>query len=135
MDHESCLKWMEAGFREWRKRGYGWAIWDYDGPFGFVDSGHPDAEYIESFRWIPVRHTVDIRRPYSSPNVVGIKQDFRLFRKVTVVFGEPYRLEANPHARYTKEDLDAFAHQMMQSIYQLVGIDYVGGGIRKKKTT
>ena len=47
MDHESCLKWMEAGFREWRKRGYGWAIWDYDGPFGFVDSGRPDAEYIE----------------------------------------------------------------------------------------
>ena len=47
MDHESCLKWMEAGFKEWRKRGYGWAIWDYDGPFGFVDSGRPDAEYIE----------------------------------------------------------------------------------------
>ena len=47
MDHESCLKWMEEGFREWRKRGYGWAIWDYDGPFGFVDSGRPDAEYIE----------------------------------------------------------------------------------------
>ena len=47
MDHESCLKWMEAGFREWRKRGYGWAIWDYDGPFGFVDSGRPDAEYID----------------------------------------------------------------------------------------
>ena len=47
MDHESCLKWMEAGFREWKKRGYGWAIWDYDGPFGFVDSGRPDAEYIE----------------------------------------------------------------------------------------
>ena len=47
MDHESCLKWMEAGFKEWKKRGYGWAIWDYDGPFGFVDSGRPDAEYIE----------------------------------------------------------------------------------------
>ena len=47
MDHESCLKWMEAGFKEWRKRGYGWAIWDYDGPFGLVDSGRPDAEYIE----------------------------------------------------------------------------------------
>ena len=31
----------------WRKRGYGWAIWDYDGPFGFVDSRRPDAEYIE----------------------------------------------------------------------------------------
>ena len=47
MDHESCLKWMEEGFKEWRKRGYGWAIWDYDGPFGLVDSGRPDAEYIE----------------------------------------------------------------------------------------
>ena len=47
MDHESCLKWMEEGFKEWRKRGYGWAIWDYDGPFGLVDSSRPDAEYIE----------------------------------------------------------------------------------------
>ena len=47
MDHESALKWMEAGFREWHTRGYGWAIWDYDGPFGFVDSDRPDAEYIE----------------------------------------------------------------------------------------
>ncbi len=47
MDHESCLKWMETGFREWKKRGYGWAIWDYDGPFGLVDSRRPDAEYIE----------------------------------------------------------------------------------------
>ncbi len=47
MDHVSCLKWMEVGFKEWKKRGYGWAIWDYDGPFGFVDSRRRDAEYIE----------------------------------------------------------------------------------------
>ncbi len=46
----------------------------------YLDVGSSDAEYIESFRWIPVRHTVDIRRPYSSPNVVGIKQDFFTFQ-------------------------------------------------------
>ncbi|MBQ9430441.1 MAG: DUF2341 domain-containing protein [Kiritimatiellae bacterium] len=46
-DHESTLKFMENYFNSWRERGYGWAIWDYDSPFGFVDSGRPDAEYIE----------------------------------------------------------------------------------------
>ena len=45
--HESALKFMESNMAKWRSRGYGWAIWDYDGPFGFVDSGRPDAEYIE----------------------------------------------------------------------------------------
>ena len=38
---------MASNMAKWRSRGYGWAIWDYDGPFGFVDSGRPDAEYIE----------------------------------------------------------------------------------------
>jgi endoglucanase len=38
---------MERNISGWRRRGYGWAIWDYDGPFGFVESGRPDAEYIE----------------------------------------------------------------------------------------
>ena len=47
VDHESALKFMESNMEKWRSRGYGWAIWDYDGPFGFVDSGRPDAEYIE----------------------------------------------------------------------------------------
>jgi len=47
VDHESALKFMESNMAKWRSRGYGWAIWDYDGPFGFVDSGRPDAEYVE----------------------------------------------------------------------------------------
>ena len=47
VDHESVLKFMASNMEKWRSRGYGWAIWDYDGPFGFVDSGRPDAEYIE----------------------------------------------------------------------------------------
>ena len=47
MDYESTLKFIDANTENWRKRGYGWAIWDYDGPFGLVDSERPDAEYIE----------------------------------------------------------------------------------------
>ncbi|MBO4287072.1 MAG: DUF2341 domain-containing protein [Kiritimatiellae bacterium] len=46
-DYESTLKFMENYFNSWRARGYGWAIWDYDSPFGFVESGRPDAEYSE----------------------------------------------------------------------------------------
>ena len=47
VDHASALKFIEHQTSEWRKRGFGWAIWDYDGRFGFVDSDRKDAEYIE----------------------------------------------------------------------------------------
>ncbi len=65
---------------------------------------------------------------------VGIKQDFRLFREVRVVFGQQYRLDQNPRQHYTQEELDRIAHQMMQSVFDLIGMPYTGGGTRKKKT-
>lgn len=64
---------------------------------------------------------------------VGIDRSFRLFRKVRVIFGEPFRLEADPRRHYSAEELDSYSLQMMQAIFQLIGIDYKGGGERKKK--
>jgi len=64
---------------------------------------------------------------------VGIDRSFRLFRKVRVVFGEPFRLDADPRRHYTAEELDIYSLQMMRAIFQLIGIDYTGGGERKKK--
>ena len=45
LDHATCLKWMEHCLKLWRAEGLGWAIWNLDGPFGFVDSGRTDVEY------------------------------------------------------------------------------------------
>lgn len=64
---------------------------------------------------------------------VGIDRTFRLFRKVRVVFGEPFRLDADPRRHYPAEELEAFSILMMKAIFQLIGIDYDGGGERKKK--
>ena len=64
---------------------------------------------------------------------VGIDRTFRLFQKVRVVFGEPFRLDADPRRHYSAEELDVYTRQMMQAIFRLVDIDYAGGGERKKK--
>ena len=64
---------------------------------------------------------------------VGIDRPFRLFRKVRVVFGEPFTLEADPRRHYTPEELDGFALVQMQKIFSLIGIEYHGGGIKRKK--
>jgi FkbM family methyltransferase len=41
-----------------------------------IDVGSANAQYIENFDWIPKRHTLDIKKPYSSENVTGIQTDF-----------------------------------------------------------
>ena len=41
-----------------------------------IDIGSRDARYMEWFTWIPVRHALDIERPYASDAVQGIRQDF-----------------------------------------------------------
>lgn len=64
---------------------------------------------------------------------VGIDKSFRLFRKTRIVFGEPFRLDTDSHRHYEPEELDAFALQMMQTIFRLIDVEYHGGGKRKKK--
>lgn len=64
---------------------------------------------------------------------VVVDRSFRLFRKVRIVFGQPFTLDADPRRHYTPEELDVYAFQMMSAIYGLIGVDYRGGGKRKKK--
>lgn len=45
-----------------------------------IDVGSSNAEYIERFNWIPIRHTLDINNPYQSENVKGFKMDFMDFK-------------------------------------------------------
>ena len=39
---------MEHCLKLWREHGLGWAIWNVDGPFGFMDSDRTDCE-LEDF--------------------------------------------------------------------------------------
>lgn len=45
LKHETCLAWMEHCLKLWKEHGLGWAIWNVDGAFGFLDSSRTDVEY------------------------------------------------------------------------------------------
>jgi endoglucanase len=36
--HAVALAWLRDALALWREAGWGWAIWDLYGPFGFLDS-------------------------------------------------------------------------------------------------
>ena len=44
--HATALAWMEHCLKLWKARGYSWALWNLDGPFGFIDSGRADVNYV-----------------------------------------------------------------------------------------
>jgi hypothetical protein len=43
--HELTLRWAEDCLHLWREAGFGWALWNFRGPFGILDSGRPDVAY------------------------------------------------------------------------------------------
>lgn len=44
-----------------------------------IDVGSSNSSVIESFDWVPLRHTLDSKTPYCSNSVRGIRQDFFSF--------------------------------------------------------
>ncbi|OZC01372.1 glycoside hydrolase [Rubricoccus marinus] len=47
--HEAALGWMRDVTSLWREMGWGWAMWNFRGSFGILDSGREDVAY-EDFR-------------------------------------------------------------------------------------
>jgi hypothetical protein len=47
--HPVVLRWMEDCLAEWDQAGWGWALWNFRGPFGILDSGRSDVPY-ESYQ-------------------------------------------------------------------------------------
>jgi endoglucanase len=47
--HRVVLAWMRDGLELWKGAGWGWAMWNLRGSFGFVDSNRKDVSY-ENFR-------------------------------------------------------------------------------------
>lgn len=43
--HDVVLRWMEDCLKNWKEAGWGWALWNFRGPFGIIDSGRKDVEY------------------------------------------------------------------------------------------
>ena len=64
--HETCLAWMEDCLKLWQKAGLGWAVWNVDGPFGFMDSNRADVAY-EDFEGHKLdRRMLDLLRKYGA---------------------------------------------------------------------
>ena len=47
--HHVMLSWMEDYLKIWKMSGIGWALRDFRGPYGIIDSGREDVEY-ENFK-------------------------------------------------------------------------------------
>ena len=43
--HGVTLRWMEDCLRNWRDAGLGWALWNFRGSFGVLDSERADVNY------------------------------------------------------------------------------------------
>lgn len=45
--HPVVLAWMRDYLELWREAGWGWALWNFRGPFGILDSNRSDVQYEE----------------------------------------------------------------------------------------
>jgi len=45
--HEVVLGWMRELMSQWKEAGWGWAMWNFRGGFGILDSNREDVEYEE----------------------------------------------------------------------------------------
>lgn len=43
--HDVVLAWAEDCLRNWKDAGWGWALWNFRGTFGILDSGRDDVRY------------------------------------------------------------------------------------------
>jgi endoglucanase len=47
--HAVALAWMKDQLALWKEAGWGWALWNFRGSFGILDSERADVSY-EAFR-------------------------------------------------------------------------------------
>lgn len=47
--HDVTLAWMRDCLENWKAAGFGWALWNFRGDFGILDSGRKDVSY-ETFK-------------------------------------------------------------------------------------
>ncbi len=43
--HDVTLRWMKDCLENWKEVGWGWALWNFRGDFGILDSGRKDVQY------------------------------------------------------------------------------------------
>jgi len=62
--HEVVLAWARDYLELWKEAGWGWALWNFRGSFGIVDSGRADVEYEDSHGQKLDRKFLDLLRQF-----------------------------------------------------------------------
>jgi hypothetical protein len=66
--HPVALGWMQAWLELWQEAGFGWALWNFRGSFGILDSGRADVPY-ESWRGHQLdRQMLELLQRYPAAN-------------------------------------------------------------------
>lgn len=60
--HETALAWMGDMLELWREAGWGWALWNFRGSFGVVDSGRRDVQYEKLGKHLLDRRMLEMLR-------------------------------------------------------------------------
>jgi 1-acyl-sn-glycerol-3-phosphate acyltransferase len=103
------------------------------GIFGALSAGRIVAMFPQATRVEPERVLLHLPRTgvahfaikTGAPIIpVAIDGKFSMFRKNRVVFGPAFKLDADPRKRYNNAELMTFTIEIMQKVYDLIGIDY-----------
>lgn len=62
--HDVALRWMETQLKRWKKLGIGWAMWNFRGSMGILDSGRADVTYEDFHGHKLDRKMLDLLRRY-----------------------------------------------------------------------
>jgi len=62
--HAITLEWMEDNLKLWKANDLGWALWNFTGPFGVLDSGRKDVSYEDFHGHKLDRKMLELLRKY-----------------------------------------------------------------------
>lgn len=62
--HDVTLRWMEDSLRVFQRAGLGWALWNFRGAFGILDSGRGDVDYEPFHGHLLDRKMLDLLQRY-----------------------------------------------------------------------
>jgi endoglucanase len=77
-DHRTALAWMRDQLDLWKDAGWGWALWNFRGAFGILNSGRSDVKY-EDYRGERLdRQMLNLLRKGSRPACPTPRSSFNL---------------------------------------------------------
>lgn len=62
--HKTTMAWMKDNLSNWQEAGWGWALWNFRGAFGILDSGRPDVVYEDFHGHKLDREMLDLLQKY-----------------------------------------------------------------------